>query len=126
MKNTKEIGNLGEDLACKYLVSKGFEIIGRNYRKFFGEIDIIAKKGKRTYFFEVKTVTRENINEEMTGYRPEDNLHPAKLQKLIKTINYYLLEKKLGEGEWQLDGLTILLDTKNKKAKINRIENIVL
>lgn len=43
-KNTTKIGNLGEAIAAKYLRSKGFRIVARNYRKKYGEIDIIAEK----------------------------------------------------------------------------------
>ena len=123
-------GVLGEDIASKFLKKKGFTIVSRNYRKFFGEIDIIAKKGSRIYFFEVKAVSRDlsglksGLSHET--YRAEDNLHPWKIKKLVKTINYYLLENKIKEGEWQLDAITVLLDKINKKAKVERIENIVL
>ena len=51
------IGRLGEDIAAKYLESKGFSIVGLNYRKKYGEIDIIAQKSKITHFIEVKSVT---------------------------------------------------------------------
>lgn len=39
-----EIGKFGEAIACKYLKSKGYKIIERNFRKKWGEIDIICKK----------------------------------------------------------------------------------
>ena len=42
--STKGLGDLGEKLACEYLVKNGYKILGRNYRITFGEIDIIAKK----------------------------------------------------------------------------------
>jgi len=38
------IGNLGEDIGCKFLVKRGFLIKDRNYRKKWGELDIIAEK----------------------------------------------------------------------------------
>ena len=38
------IGRIGEDIACRYLRSKGYEIIERNFRKKWGEIDIVCKK----------------------------------------------------------------------------------
>lgn len=65
--DTKELGDLGEKLACEYLVKNGYKIIGRNYRISFGEIDIIAwkkcglfsKKDKTVHFVEVKTLSRE-------------------------------------------------------------------
>jgi putative endonuclease len=121
----RRIGNLGEDIACRYLESKGLKVISRNYRKFYGEIDIIAKKGERLFFVEVKSVTRENVTRGTLGaYRPEDNLHPWKLKRLFKTIGAYLTENRVGDSDWQLDALIVYLDLINKKAKIDRIENI--
>ncbi len=125
------IGTLGESLACKYLENKGFSIKNRNYRKFYGEIDIIAEKGSEILFVEVKSVTRENISrvtsdKQKDNYRPEDNLHPAKLKRLYKTISTYLSENRLGNREWRLDALIVYIDTASKKARIERIENILL
>lgn len=41
---SKEKGKKAEELALEYLISKGFEILEKNYKTSFGEIDIIAKK----------------------------------------------------------------------------------
>ena len=41
----KEVGRIGEQVACSFLVRKGYTIIDRNYRKPWGEIDVIAEKG---------------------------------------------------------------------------------
>ncbi|MFR1323608.1 MAG: YraN family protein [Ezakiella massiliensis] len=40
--DNKIVGNLGEDMACKYLKEKNYYILERNYRNKQGEIDIIA------------------------------------------------------------------------------------
>jgi len=77
----KKIGNLGEDIACRFLVKHGYSVLERNYWKKWGEIDIIAKKSKRLYFIEVKSVSCENIadvSRETDTYRPEENVHPKK------------------------------------------------
>lgn len=50
----KKVGDYGENIAEKYLVTKGFHIIGRNVYVTYGEIDLIAGKGNYLYFFEVK------------------------------------------------------------------------
>jgi len=53
--SNREIGDKGECYAGRYLLDQGFDIVARNFRVREGEIDIIATKGNRLYFFEVKT-----------------------------------------------------------------------
>ena len=48
LTNKQKIGQIGEEVATRFLVKNGFDVLGRNYRKFFGEIDIIAKKKNKT------------------------------------------------------------------------------
>ncbi|MDO8483242.1 MAG: YraN family protein [bacterium] len=131
-------GNLGEDIATRFLEKKGFEIIERNYRKKFGEIDIVAKRAEIVHFVEVKTVSRENLkdpayrpesdsNNPEDCFRPEDNVHPLKQKRLSRAIQVYLEERKLGEETfWQFDVITILLDVKNKIARVKMLEDIIL
>jgi len=133
MKPTQKqvTGNLGEDIACRFLVNKGFEVVTRNYRKKFGEIDVIVKKSGRVHFVEVKTVSRENLKDigatVSDDFRPEDNIHSWKLKRLSRAIQVYLSENKMGEGaEWQFDVVTVLLDAKNKLAKVKMLEDIIL
>ena len=123
-----KIGRLGEDIACEYLENKGFLVIERNYRKKFGEIDIIAQKANILHFIEVKSVTRENlenISRVTDNYRPEDNIHPWKLKRLSRTVQSYLTENNIGEeGDWQFGAITVYLDQKNKKAKVDLPEPV--
>jgi len=56
MKTHKQkIGQIGEEIAENYLRENKFRIISRNYRKPWGEIDLIVQKGKSLHFVEVKT-----------------------------------------------------------------------
>ena len=50
-----ELGKHGEDIAADYLKRSGYSIITRNYRRRFGEIDIVASKDSTLVFVEVKT-----------------------------------------------------------------------
>ena len=54
---TKELGALGERIACEYLVKKGFKILGKNYSIKFGEIDIIACQKEKPCAVPAKTTT---------------------------------------------------------------------
>ena len=126
MRNTSKIGSLGEDLACRFLMKHAFSIIDRNYRKSYGEIDIIAKKAGNIHFIEVKSVSRENIDSishETDSYNPEENIHPMKLKRLLKTAQIYLLEKDI-QSEWQMDALAVFIDSAKQKAYFRYTENI--
>ena len=128
--NTQKTGEIGENIATKFLMKHDFSILDRNYTKKWGEIDIIAEKANKIYFIEVKSVARETLSDvlhETSSYRPEDNMHPWKLKRLSRTIQTYLLSKKIpDEKEWQVDLLVVFLDIKNKKAKIKVVSDIIL
>lgn len=126
----QKIGEIGENIAVKFLVKRGFSVLDRNYTKKWGEIDIVAKKDHKIYFIEVKSVSRETIKNVLhgtNGYSPEDNMHPWKMKRLSRTIQTYLSDKKVeDEREWQVDLLVVFMDIKNKKAKIKVVNDIVL
>lgn len=122
----QKIGVIGEDIACTFLVKQGFSVIHRNYRKKYGEIDVICQKNGILHFIEVKTVSRENVSRETPdSYRPEDNIHEAKLRRLGRTIEAYLLEYDR-EDEWLFHAVIVLLDTKAKVAKVRFLQDLVL
>jgi putative endonuclease len=123
----RKFGDLGESVAASFLEKRGFEIVARNYLKPWGEIDIVAKSSGVVHFIEVKSVKKDlvNISHETDGYRAEDNVHEAKLKRLSKTIQTYLLESG-EEDEWVFDVVVVLIDTVNKKAKVRFLEDMVL
>ncbi len=49
------LGRKGEDLAAAFLQRQGYGILARNYRRRYGEIDIVAEEGDTLVFVEVKT-----------------------------------------------------------------------
>jgi Holliday junction resolvase-like predicted endonuclease len=137
----RQLGDLGEDIACKYLEGKGFRIIERNYLRKWGEIDIVAEKANLLSFVEVKSVSRESggvgglpagrqgsdVTPGRSGYRPEENVHPAKLQRLHRAIQTYLLDRKVAEDkEWRIDVACVYLDFSTRRAKVEVIENVIL
>ena len=124
---TKETGALGESLAARFLAQKGFSILGKNYRKPWGEIDIIAEKRGIVRFVEVKSVTRENptgVSREMDQYRPEEQVHPKKLEKICRTAETYMIEKR-DDREFQVDVVAVFLDPGTKQAVCRLYENVL-
>jgi putative endonuclease len=135
---SQKMGEVGENIAVRFLMKQDFKILERNYTKKWGELDIIAEKKGRIHFVEVKSVSsadakaladrRETVSRG-TGdaYRPEDNMHPWKLKRLARTIQTYLLSNKVPEDkEWQMDLLVVFLALKDKKARVKVISDIIL
>lgn len=122
------IGQIGEDLACAFLKKRGFTIVDRNYRKKWGEIDIVAQNKTDLRFVEVKTVSRNYVPRETDeNYEPEDNLHPWKRRRLRRVIETYLLEKDIGDDiDWQVDAISVYVDGEGRELKIEWLEDIVL
>ena len=124
----KEVGNLGESVVCEYLKRHGFKIRDRNIAKKTGELDIIAEKEDTLHFVEVKTVLAEEFPlAECKGedaYDPSLNLHEAKVRKVARTGEWYVLEKKW-EGEWQVDGCLVWLRRRDGMARVNYLPQIV-
>ncbi|MDD4762059.1 MAG: YraN family protein [Candidatus Pacebacteria bacterium] len=126
-----EIGQKGEEIACGYLLKKGYKLVERNYREKYGEIDIIAiNKAKILVFVEVKTLKIDNISEVDNSAKlwitPEDNLTLVKLNKVKKTAEFYSnshLEFIREEKGWQIDLLAIFLEG-NGKYLIKHYENV--
>src|SRR3989338_407443 len=119
----KAVGEIGEDIACQFLERKGFKILERNYRKPWGEIDIIAEKAGVVRFVEVKAVSRESlldVSREM-DYRPEEMVTPDKLRKVARTANLYM-ENKKDEREFQIDVVGVILSEETRTARCRLIE----
>lgn len=109
--NSKAKGDIAEEKGCHYLQEKGYRIIDRNVYNRFGEIDIIALKEDTLHFVEVKSARSYE--------QAVNNMSRAKLQKLHRTIQLYLQQKRLMLA-YCLDVLVVVDET------IEWIENITL
>lgn len=109
---SSQLGKDGENVACEYLVQKGFQIIERNARKAWGELDIIVKAPDKTLVFvEVKTMYKY-----AGGLSPEDQMTKDKIKKFKRAASLYagsngdLVDDNKG---WRLDLLAITVKSNN-------------
>ena len=87
MNSNQLIGVQGEAIIAQYLEESGNEIIDRNWRTAFGEIDIIALSPHGVVIFvEVKTRTSLRFGE------PLEAIHPQKARRLQKLARAWLVE----------------------------------
>lgn len=110
--HTRARGNIAEERGCAYLRGKGLRIIDRNVYNRFGEIDIIALSSDNVlHFVEVKSGSSYE--------QAVNNITSSKLQKLNRTIQTYLQQKKLNL-DYCIDALIVSDET------LEWIENITL
>lgn len=111
----KALGKSGEDLAVEYLQNKSYQIISRNFRNRFGEIDIIAQDGDFVVLVEVKT------KRYISQGRPEEQVDffkQRKLRLLARAISKGYPEKNI-----RID--VVAVDMTLPKPRINHIINAV-
>jgi len=122
----RKIGNLGEAIAAKYLKSRGFIVLKRNYLLSYGEVDVIAQSAGVIHFVEVKSVTCE-INDSAVsheiGWNPAERVTEAKLTRVGKAAQTYLAQVGLSDAPWQIDIALVYIDSTRKNAKVELLEN---
>jgi len=115
-----EFGAWAEKQAAKFLENRGYRVLDRNYRKPWGEIDLIAKKLETLIFVEVKA-----SQSEMLGFSPEVRANSEKQRKIIRTARTYLAEQKLSDTqEWQIDIISVTLRKEGGMVQIHHFKNI--
>ncbi len=143
MNNNLSIGRLGEEIAARYLLDRGFKIIERNFRRPWGELDIIAQaKDKTLVFVEVKTMKTDAGRSSADSISPEDNMNKSKLRKTRKIAAMYANghPESIDESRgWRIDLIAITIKVPRemnifdktmplteivKHCEINYIENV--
>ncbi len=102
MTPNKKTGDKGESLAATFLEKKGYKIVERNWRFRHWEVDLIASKGNRLHFIEVKTRTTAKYG------MPEESIKRDKMRSLKNAAEEYLYI----HTEWkyiQFDVVAIML-----------------
>lgn len=121
MRIVNPIAKLGEDKACEYLKKLGFKIIERNFRKGYGEIDIIAidenSREKVLSFVEVKTRTSNAFGS------PLEAITYWKLKTLVKTAQFYKITHRNLPESLRIDAVSVLLNG-NEVQSIELTKNI--
>jgi len=116
MKHNQRVGKWGEDAVAGYLAGRGYEIITRNARTPYGEIDIVAKQDDITIFVEVKSRTSLSMG------LPEESVNSRKQARMLACAEHYAAENEI--DHWQID--VIAVEGKvGLEPKITHFENAI-
>ena len=110
-------GQQGEELAAQHFERLGFEVLARNHRTRFGELDLVAYDGSTLVFVEVKTRRSD-------GREPWESLHDRKQSKVRRMAIAWLTEgvdRPYG-AELRFDGVAVLLDAAGELVRLDHLE----
>jgi len=115
----QQLGRVGEQLAADHLLRRGFEIVERNYRTRWGELDIVAFDGRTLAFCEVKTRRASGA-----GIAPFDSLHPRKRAQVRAIARRWLAEhhRQPFAPVVRFDAIGVLLDAAGELVAIEHLE----
>ncbi len=110
-------GQQGEQHAAQHFERLGFEVLARNHRTRFGELDLVVYDGATLVFVEVKT--------RRSGERdPWENLHGVKRTKVRRMAISWLTEapgRPFGAA-LRFDGVAVLLDGRGELVRLDHLE----
>ncbi|RNC84369.1 MAG: YraN family protein [Balneola sp.] len=98
----RHIGNKAEDLACEFLLTKGWEILDRNYYSGHSEVDIIAKDDSFIVFLEVKMRSSTKFGS------PLEHVTEAKVAHVFKAAETWVIENNAHDSPLRFDVISIL------------------
>ncbi len=107
-ENKKEIGQVGESYAQRYLEKRGFQILEKNFRCKFGEMDLIISKDNIIVFIEVK------FRRSLIYGLPCEAINSYKIHHLRRLASYYMAKfqsqypERAKEMEFRIDVIEVL------------------
>ncbi len=130
MKTARQnLGRWGESQVADYLHQKGYEILDRNVRTPYGEIDLIASQTTTSQpaeaaervivFIEVKTRTTSTF-----GY-PEESVTSRKRSHLLSAAQHYIAEHPQLGDTWRIDVIAVRRFNDRQETDILHFENAV-
>lgn len=113
----KLLGNRGERAAIRFLRKQGYQILHRQFRNQFGEIDIVASDGNWIVFVEVKTRKSDAAGD------PVEAVTFSKQKQLTRVALSYLKRYNLLEHSARFDVVAILWPDDAAKPEITHYRN---
>jgi len=97
----QRIGWWGERIAENYLVDRGLELVARNVRTSYGEIDLVMRTSQEWVFVEVKARTSDSYG------MPEEAITKSKRSHLVAAVEAYLVTVDEPPNQWRVDVVAV-------------------
>ncbi len=115
----KQLGDVGEEIAARELIRRGYTVRERNWRCPEGELDIIAEQGEALVFVEVRTRRGDRFG------TPEESITLAKRAHLTAAAQAYLQAQSLQDRDWRIDVVAVEMSGRGQLQRVDVIENAI-
>ena len=114
----RRLGATGEQIAAEHLARRGFQILDRNYRTRWGELDIVASDGRQIVFCEVKCRVANRF-----GRDPLESVHPAKRAQVRRMAGRWLVERPHPRvSDLRFDAIGVTLSPDGELLRLDHVE----
>jgi putative endonuclease len=114
------LGAAGEQLARRHLEQRGYRFVAANWRRPYGEFDLIMRDGNVLVFVEVKTRRGERL------VTAEESLTAAQARRLLRAAQFFLAEREeLASLFWRIDLVAITLTPTGGLSRLTHIVDAV-
>jgi putative endonuclease len=115
----QHLGRIGEDLALAHLRRLGFELVVRNHRTRWGEIDLVVHDASTLVFVEVKTRRASGV-----GRGPWEALHDRKRAQVRRMAAAYLadVQDRPRAVELRFDAIGVVIDARGRLVRLDHLE----
>jgi putative endonuclease len=115
----RQLGHIGEDLALAHLERLGYELVVRNHRTRWGEIDLVVHDGSTLVFAEVKTRRATG-----SGRGPWEALHERKRTQVRRMAAAFLtdVQERRHSTELRFDAIGVVIDARGRLVRLDHLE----
>ena len=114
-----EIGRCAESFTAAALEERGMNVVGRNFRTRFGEVDLIAADGDTLCFVEVRARRTSAFG------APSETVTPSKARRVIAASQEFLQQHGADWRDWRIDVASVELDQWGRPASVEFIHSAV-
>ena len=117
----RHTGTTGEELAAQHLLRRGFDIVERNFRTRWGELDIIACDGRTLVFCEVKC---RRVPDGAASVDPLESVRHGKRAQVRRMAARWLVERsdRPRAEDLRFDAIGVTLDRHGRLVRLDHLE----
>ena len=116
--HSRHLGQQGERLAEEHLIGLGAQLLARNYRVDFGEIDLVMEHEGELVAVEVKTRSIEEL------VQPEETVSRFQLRRIVQALTAFAVAKDLLESPWRNDVVAIETESDGAVRRLDHLRSV--